>query len=98
MPEPKGRWARVLYWFRIESYDEPYGLTDADARVADTAPELLAALKSCADLVTDAVDQKLLTGRWPPVGALLSTIKSTARAAIIKAQEKEGSHEHKPLS
>ena len=45
MAEKSGPWTYLLHGYRGGPDDEPYGLTDADARIADASKEMLAALE-----------------------------------------------------
>lgn len=44
--------------------------------------ELLSSLRAIEDIIGEAIDHKIRTGRMPNIGALLSTIQDTARHAI----------------
>lgn len=61
---------------------EPGAASEAKGDLVTAAPALHAALEAIARLVQQAVNQKVRTGRLPPLGKLLSEIEDTARAAI----------------
>lgn len=54
----KGPWMYLLHGYRGGPDDEPYGLTDADALLADAAPELLAALENLLVLTNALSDEE----------------------------------------
>ena len=75
MTGPKGSWTRLLHHYREEPNHLPFGLTDADARIADASKELLAALEECADWLCAA-----------HLGTEQRERGQRARAAIAKAR------------
>lgn len=63
-------------------------MTPLPARTESTAYQTLRiALEAIEGMIGDAIDQKIRTGRMPPIGGLLSTIQDTATAALHEAKE-----------
>ena len=55
-------------------------------RAVNSHADLLAALESIVGIIADAVDQRIRSGRLPPIAGLLSSIEDTAAAAIQTAK------------
>lgn len=80
-PEPKtpGPWLTLYRSYRGGPDDEPYGLTEADARRADLAPEMVEVLEMCV-------------GYYDAAGfGSDDPLASRARTLLARARGEEGS-------
>lgn len=67
-----------------------YGNSKATAEFAEKACnnhyKLVEALEAISSIIDDAVNQKIINGRLPPVGKLLSEIQDTANLTIAEVK------------
>lgn len=88
-----GPWTKILHGYRGGPDDEPYGLTDADALVADAGLDMLAALEEVANLTGETLlgpDSKHRMGEDAPcyhemgANAAFEQAADIARNALAK--------------
>jgi hypothetical protein len=65
---------------------EPGTASEANGKLIEKAPSMLTVLEAIRDLIADATDKKIRTGRWSPIGNLLSEIQDSAQSIIDEAR------------